>query len=230
MGKIGIIITVAAMAVCTAFASEPKAKDPVALSLAPASLSLSTGDVVRATFRVSNISDHPVSFFLGKPRVFQRLKTICVDISGLASRTDWEITLGVGESRDMPIVVTQGREIPMLDAGDYHLQVQVRFPKVLAGNSFYKEAEVKITEKSGQAKDALTVNQIVKLAREYSEPNFRDSDLKVEYDSYRIYRGNSENWSVDFSIKGPNIAGATTITVNAKSQRAFSLAIPVTPR
>ena len=169
-------------------------------------------------------------FFLGEPRVSQRLKTIYVETSGLSSRTDKEITLGPGETRDMPIVVKQGDEIPLLDAGDYHLQVQVRFSKVLPGNSIYKKAEVKITEKSGQAKDALTVNQIVKLAREYSETNHRNPLVKVEYDSYRIYRGNSENWSVDFSIKGPNIAGATTITVNAKSQRAFILEIPVTPR
>lgn len=230
MGKIVIIISVAAMAVCAAFASEPTAKDPVTLSFAPASLTLSTGDVVRATFRVSNISDHPLSFFWGEPRVFQWFKTICVDTVGWDEKKGEEITLGAGESRDMPIVVTQGREIPLLDAGDYHLQVEVRFTKPLPGNLFSKEAEVKITEKSGQAKDALTVNRIVKVAREYSEKNHGRPLIKVDYDSYQISRENSENWSVEFSHRGPNTAGATTITVNAKSQRAFILDIPVTPR
>ncbi len=230
MGKIGIIITIAAMAVCAAFASEPTATDPVALSFVPASLTLSTGDVVRATVRVSNISEHPVSFLWGESNVSLWQKTIVVDTHGGDREKCQKITLGAGGSRDMPIVVTQGREIPLLDAGEYLLDAMVYLANPFGQILDSKKAEVKITEKSGQAKDAPTVNRIVKLAREYSETNHREPLVKVDCDSYRISRENSENWSVEFSHSGPNIGGTETITVNAKSQRAFILPIPVTPR
>ncbi len=173
-------------------------------------------DLISVKCLIKNDTGKKIVLLWDKPR-FRTWISGSIDLITYGWETNIEyIEIKPDSSVQKSITITQNKNIPFLDSGNYTLTLNFKFSGIKNQHLSSKTEFQLVGDSKG-----MTVKSILRKAQIFLKESISNSKSteKINPDGVEI-RDSFNDWSVSFSNEGPKNFGTTTIVVNKQSGRA----------